>query len=124
MNDSIRNRQVNQPWTQPYSIGVEHAKSNSVPHILASHCVLHATKSVGKLATVFEALDHPAPGSRFRVGPMAPNDKQLQTIKDMAADLFTAALRFANLYGFDLADEHQRRVEEKNYPGARASDLL
>jgi hypothetical protein len=123
MNDSIKHRQAHQPWTVPYSHGVEWAKSNCVPHILATHCTLHAAKSVGKLAAVFESLDHPLPKSHFRSGPLGPNDEQLETIKDMAADLFTAALRFANLYGFDLADVHQERVIEKNYPGARPSDI-
>lgn len=86
----------------------------NVPHILASHCALHVAKTAGKLAAVFEAMDHPVSGSDY--GPSLPTDAQLQTIKDMAADLFTEALRFANLYRFDLAAEHARRVDEKNRP--------
>ena len=114
MTTDIRERQHNQPWTVPYAQGVEDARASGyVPHILASHCALHAAKTVGKLATVFEAMDHPV---RNGYGPTAPSDMQLQVIKDMAADLFTEALRFANLYGFDLADEHARRVDEKNRP--------
>lgn len=114
MSDSIRERQKRQPWTVPYAAGVKYAQDRGdVPHILASHCALHAAKTVGKLAAVFEAMDHPArPDTDW--GPSKPTDAQLQTIKDMAADLFVEALRFANLYGFDLADEHARRVVEKN----------
>jgi hypothetical protein len=108
----IDERQDNQPWTVPYAEGVEKAQRCFVPHILASHCVLHASKTVGKLAAVFEALDHPVPGRSY--GPPVPSDAQLQTIKDMAADLFTEALRFANLYDFRLSNEHARRVAEKN----------
>ncbi len=110
MNDlTIEQAQKNQPWTVPYSSGVMVALNN-VPHILASHTVLHATKSVGKLASVFESLDH----TNARV-----NESQLQTIRDMAADLMAAALRIANLYQFNLADEVERRAEEKNGRGFR-----
>jgi len=125
MNDSIKDRQRGQPWAKTYSTGVEYAKANSVPHILGTHCVLHVTKSVGKLAAVFESLDHPLLGSnKSRLGPLGPNDLQLEIIKDMAADLLTNALRLANLYGFDLADEHNRRVVEQNYPSGCAADLF
>lgn len=107
MNDlTIAAAQVGQPWTVPYSDGVEAARRGSVPHLLATHDVLHAMKSLGKLAAVFEALDHS--------GAPAPDAAQLQTVKDMAADLLTAALRLANLYSFSLADELERRVLEKN----------
>lgn len=102
---TINEAQQNQPWTVPYSSGVERAETADVPHILGSHTVLHAAKSVGKLAGVFEALDHTSD---------LPTPEQQQTIRDMAADLMTAALRLANLYQFRLADELERRVEEKN----------
>jgi quinol-cytochrome oxidoreductase complex cytochrome b subunit len=112
MNDlTIKEAQQNQPWTVPYSLGVMHASETTVPHILAAHTVLHAAKTVGKLAAVFEALDHS--------GAANPNAEQLQTIKDMSADLLAEALRFANLYGFNLADEAERRTREKNGVGYR-----
>ncbi len=115
MSDSINERQENQPWTVPYSYGVDEAKgAGFVPHILASHCALHVAKTAGKLAAVFEEMDHPHRMGGTAYGPSAPYDDGLQTIKNMAADLFTEALRFANLYGFNLADEHARRVAEKN----------
>ncbi len=108
---TIEVAQKNQPWTVPYSEGVREAQRAWVPHVLASHAVLHAAKSVGKLAAVFEALDHSG----------APiDDTQRQTVKDMAADLTAAALRLANLYHFSLADELERRAEEKNGFGFRS----
>ncbi len=109
---TIREAQEKQPWTVPYARGVVYAAKQDVPHILATHCALHATKSAGKLAAVFEALDHPLNETGY--GASRPLDAQLQTIKDMSADLLTAALRFANLYNFDLETELRRRVQEKN----------
>lgn len=110
---TVRDAQRKQPWTVPYARGVEHAAKIDVPHILASHCALHAAKSVGKLAAVFEELDHPH-SDTSPWGRSEPSAEQLATVMAMSADLFTAALRFANLYGFDLADELERRVLEKN----------
>lgn len=101
---TIRFAQVNQPWTVPYSGGVLIASDAHVPHILESHAVLHAAKSVGKLAAVFEGADH---GRPVDVG----------LISDMAADLVTAALRLANLCDFDLATALVERVQEKNGVG-------
>ena len=99
---TITHAQSYQPWTVPYSAAV---RDSGVPHILGSHVALHAAKSVGKLAAVFEALDHfdrPA------------NRAQIEVLRYMSADLVTTALRVANLYGFDLALALVERVEEKN----------
>ncbi len=112
-SDTIQYRQQNQPWKVPYAEGVNSAASELVPHILGSHCALHVMKSAGKIAAVFEALDHPQ-SYLVEYGSKGPGADQLQTLKDMSADLLTEALRFANLYGFDLAAEHERRVAEKN----------
>ena len=71
--------------------------------------VLHAAKSVGKLATLFEAMDHRESKSM--------TDEELMTIKAMSADLVTAALRLANLFQFDLDSELCERVKEKNGVG-------
>lgn len=101
---TIRHAQTQQPWTVPYSMQVQHA-SVMVPHILATHNIMHAAKTVGKLAAVFEELDHTGKPITLM---------QQETVKDCAADLVTEALRLANLYGFDLATELVRRVEEKN----------
>ena len=118
MNDdarqvTVREAQRVQPWTVPYADGLEQArKSGLMPHALASHCALHAAKTVGKLAAVFEALDHPAPGSTW--AHSRPTDAQMATIRAMSADLMTEAMRFANLFGFDLATELLARQAEKN----------
>ena len=106
---TIRQAQINQPWTVPYAAGVQYAAdSRAIPHILGTHAVLHGMKSLGKLAAVFEALDH---GTVTLVGlPYW----QKAVVADMSADLLTIALRLANLYGFDLADTLERRVLEKN----------
>lgn len=102
---TIEYAQKNQPWTVPYSSGVNWAACEAVPHIHGTHTILHAAKTVGKLATVFEMLDH-------RGEPISDSNKVF--IAEMTADLVTAALRLANLYEFDLATVFVRRVEEKN----------
>ncbi len=99
---TLYHAQVNQPWTIPYSLAVA---SSGVDHIMGSHIALHAAKTVGKLAAVFEALDH----SRNPVSA-----EQVEILRAMSADLVTAALRIANLYAFDLAHALVERVEEKN----------
>lgn len=102
---TIQQAQRDQPWTVPYSMGVIVSIKNGIPHILGSHTVLHAAKTVGKLAAVFEKLDHK--GNEVSMGDVVE-------ISHMAADLVTEALRLANLYGFDLASVLIERVKEKN----------
>lgn len=116
---TLRTAQANQPWTVPYSDGVVRAaETREVPHILATHTVLHAAKSLGKLAAVFERLDHPAQGPCDQMTRAAlPTTSERQTIEAMSADLVTAALRLANLYSFDIEDALVSRVVEKNGRG-------
>lgn len=117
---TIAQAQKNQPWVVPYSAGVrvaaeggyldppeKHSLPATVPHILGTHCALHATKSLGKIAAVYEARDHTPDDGRLR-------DCGRDVIRAAAADLMTAALRFANLEGFDLAEALVERVREKN----------
>lgn len=111
---TITHAQIHQPWTVPYAAAIDvAAKDGTIPHILGSHTALHAVKSVGKLAAVFEELDHSrdvgVPGTSESI-----TADQLETIKAMSADLVTAALRFGNLYGFDVATVLVERVAEKN----------
>lgn len=87
--------QRRQPWTVPYREGFT---------AMGNHAVLHAAKTCGKLAAVFEAQDHGATVDVF-------------AIRDGACDLVTAAMRLANLYGFDLENHLMRRVKEKNGVG-------
>lgn len=116
---TIQQAQQRQPWTVPYSAGVREASGESnlndlnstpaaVPHILGSHCVLHGIKSLGKIAAVYEARDHHDGESSAQFA------KNRQAIRAAAADLMTAALRFANLEDFDLAEALVERVREKN----------
>jgi hypothetical protein len=128
---TIQQAQQNQPWAVPYSEGVDRAAHGTpdhysgsegmnyrpgdpgiVPHILGSHCVLHAAKSIGKIAAVYEARDHESPPA-CNVGHVQERERRAE-IRKMAADLMTAALRFANLEGFDLAEALVERAREKN----------
>jgi sugar phosphate isomerase/epimerase len=93
---NVRFLQEHQPWTVPYTPEVAACRER-----MAAHNVLHAAKTVGRLAAVFEDFDH---------GGVLDT----RTISDMSADLLSEALRFANLYGFDLESELRRRVAEKN----------
>lgn len=105
---TIRFAQKFQPWDVPYSPGVMEAQDTSVPHILGSHCVLHAIKSLGRIASVFEQMDHS--DENFSA-------EQRSIVRSMSADLMTASMRFANLLGFDLAEALVERVAEKNARG-------
>lgn len=96
--------QERQPWAVPYSNAFMSARYHT-PHNMATHATLHAMKSLGKIAAVFEAVDH-------RGG--ATLDEERDEIASMAADLFTIALRLANLYGFSLVHALSRRVWDKN----------
>lgn len=110
---TIYHAQEFQPWTVPYNAAIDLAAAGPIPHILATHTVLHAMKSLGKLANVFEALDHARDvGETGR--SVAISQEQKDVVAAMSADLLTAALRFANLYGFDLATQFVNRVREKN----------
>ncbi len=120
---TIKQAQQNQPWAVPYSEGVQnaadscardgrHMPGSGVPHILGSHCVLHAIKSLGKIAEVYEARDHFDAPPNPAHNPALKDERAL--IRAAAADLVTAALRFANLEGFDLAEALVERVKEKN----------
>jgi len=103
---TLSDLQKGQPWTVPYSPDLLTAVKE-VPYLLSTHAVLHAMKSVGKLAAVFEDADH---GEIVDTGMIAA----------MAADLVTAAMRLANLHGFDLQAALEDRVLEKNGVGFSA----
>lgn len=116
---TIRHTQVHQPWTVPYTSGVNRSAEDireGVPHIMISHCALHVQKTAGKIAAVCEALDHGqgkvALGDVTDVATMT--EEQRKIIRAMSADLVTEALRFANLLGFDLAEALHERVIDTN----------
>jgi hypothetical protein len=97
---NLRTIQQRQPWTVPYSPSFVEA-GRGHPEIYAEHTILHAIKSLGKIASVLESVDH---------GQCMDN----KTMMDSSADLVTAAIRLANLYGFDLEQRLIERVFEKN----------
>lgn len=96
---TLRFLQQTQPWTLPYAPDFTGADR------MGNHVVLHASKTVGQLAAVFESLDHS--------GGVVGTEQRLE-IAAKAADLVTEAMRLANLYGFDLATSVVERSEEKN----------
>lgn len=123
---TIQHAQKHQPWTVPYSFGFNAAANgtddseghgitdNLVPHLPGSHTVLHAAKSLGKIAAVYEERDH-LPDDAEQDAPRAPDvEARRAAIRAASADLLSAALRFANLEGFDLAEALIERVREKN----------
>jgi len=99
---TVQHAQYKQPWTVPYAVDFMQANGQTRDgRLLAVHTVLHAIKSLGKIATELEAADHGVEVAR-------------SAIAAMSADLMTAALRLANLYKFDLAEALLHRVKEKN----------
>lgn len=98
-----------QPWQVPYSTALNQAvdQDRGLGHLMGSHITLHAAKTVGQIAAVFEQLDHTG-------APIDSHHPGWQVLRDKAADLVTAAMRLANLYGFDLARAVVERSEEKN----------
>lgn len=99
---TIRWAQNHQPWTLKLS-NINERGFN--PFVWGAHATLHIVKSAGKIATVFEALDHTG---------LSMTEEQRGVIADMSADLVTLAMRFANLYSFDLATRLTERVLEQN----------
>lgn len=108
----LRILQHTQPWTVPYAKRIEEEshKYGRKTDLLARHALLHLTKSCGKIASVFEKIDHSN-------GGISPSVEERTIIENMSADLVTIAMRFANLYNFDLQAVLQLRVEEKNGKG-------
>lgn len=103
----LRHLQQTQPWTIPYSDALNRSvfEDQGLGHLMGTHVTLHAAKTIGQIAAVFEALDHT--GQQITCG-------QVDALAGKAADLVTAAMRLANLYGFDLARAVVERSEDKN----------
>lgn len=103
---TLQRLQESQPWTVPYSTAFKNAlEERGTGHLMGTHATLHAMKTAGQIAAVFENLDHSG-------RPIT--DAQTAEIAAKSADLVTAALRLANLYGFDLTKVLVERSEEKN----------
>lgn len=103
---TLTHLQDTQPWAVPYSHHFVSAAETRLPHLYATHAILHAQKTLGQLAGVFESLDH---SGAWKLTPA-----QREILEGKTADLVTAAMRLANLYGFDLARRVVERSEEKN----------
>ena len=105
--DSLGQLQRHQPWTVPYSSRFETASGAiHLPHLPAVHAVLHAMKSLGKIATILERLDHRE--------ACDPSPEERTTVRSMSADLLTISMRLANLFAFDLGEALLERQAEKN----------
>lgn len=108
---TLHDAQHRQPWTVPYHPDFERVQmpgSGRLAYLHEEHAVLHAMKSVGKLAALYERLHH-------RGGVLL--DAEANEAMDMAADLLTVSLRLANLLGRDLAAHLMERVAQKNGVG-------
>ncbi len=98
------------PWTVPYAARHAHDVNAFRSTFMVRHVVLHAMKSLGKIAAELEAVDH------SNWGPVPP-DKSISIIMNCAADLVSAALKLAEIYGYSLAAVLMIRVREKNGVG-------
>src|SRR5690606_30744104 len=87
---TIRYAQKNQPWTVPYAEWTRREQSPSGFRciFMGRHALLHAMKSVGKIAAEFEAVEHEDDGSTHG---RTLSDAAIRRVADMAADLVTAA---------------------------------
>lgn len=115
---TLEHLQATQPWVLPYNTELTHAveRNAGLGHLLGTHAVLHASKSVGQIAAVFEALDH---------AESPPDPESMQVLESKAASLVMVAMRLANLYGFSLTRALVEHAEEKNgvvlnWPGGGA----
>lgn len=97
--------QIEQPWARPY--GNKWYVKNSEGQL--KHTLLHASKTLGKISTIVEGLDH---SERSWL-----SDAELDEVGDMAADLVSAALRIGNVVGRSVVHALVRRVKEKNGNG-------
>lgn len=95
--------QKQQPWTVPYG-DYKWWVTNNEGRL--KHCLLHAQKSIGKIATVVERLDHE--------NRQWLTDKECDDVGDMAADLISAALQIGTAVSRSVAHALVRRVKEKN----------
>lgn len=102
---TIWSAQREQPWAVPYA--KKHWVNGAEGQL--KHALLHASKSLGKIATIIEHLDHSEKSWL--------SDDELIAVADCAADLVSAALRIGNVVGHSIAHALVRRVREKNGNG-------
>ena len=103
MTPTIQEVQRALPWTVPYGAQfVEAGKRHQ--DVYFSQALLHAQKSLGKLASAIEQSDH---------GHYTARNTPDQIGKDLAS-LVMSAMRMANLAGIDLWDHTLKHIDEKN----------
>ena len=95
--------QREQPWTVPYGKEKWWVVTNEGR---LKHCLAHAQKSLGKIASIVEKLDHE---QRSWL-----TDAECDVVGDMAADLVTVALQIGTTVSRSVAHALVRRVAEKN----------
>jgi hypothetical protein len=95
--------QRQQPWTVPYG---EHKWWVTNDEGRLKHCLAHAQKSLGKIATVIEKLDHE--------NHQWLSDAECDAVGDMAADLVSVAIQIGTVVSRSVAHALVRRVTEKN----------
>lgn len=95
--------QTQQPWTLPYGAHKWWVTNNEGR---LKHCLLHAQKSLGKLAIIVERLDH--------ADRQWLSDAECDEAGDLAADLVSAALQIGTVVSRSVAHALVRRVTAKN----------
>ena len=95
--------QCEQPWTVPYGKNKWWVTNNEGR---VKHCLAHAQKTLGKIATIVEKLDH---DDRDWL-----SDAECDQVGDLAADLVTVALQLGTATFRSVAHALVRRVVEKN----------
>lgn len=95
--------QKQQPWTAPYGQNKWWVTDNEGR---LKHCLLHAQKSLGKVATIVEVLDH--------ADRQWLTDRECDQIGDLAADLVSTAIQIGTVVSRSIAHALVRRVTEKN----------
>jgi hypothetical protein len=103
---TIWEAQLQQPWAVAYG-QYKHEVTSAVGQL--KHAIFHAQKSLGKLASILEKLDH-SDSSWL-------SDEAMSEAGDLAADLVSASLRVGNIVGRSVAHSLVRRVKEKNGNG-------
>jgi hypothetical protein len=95
--------QREQPWTVPYGENKWWVTNNEGR---LKHCMAHAQKTLGKIATVIERSDHE--------NRQWLTDEECDHVGDMAADLVTVALQIGTAVSRSVAHALVRRVVAKN----------
>jgi len=103
MGLTLYRAQCEQPWTVPYGKD-KWWVTNSEGRL--KHCLAHAQKTLGKIASIIENLDH---ANRSWL-----TDEECDQVGDMAADLVTVALQVGTTVSRSVAHALVRRVVAKN----------